>query len=1484
MGSIYTRQCRVVNTSDCSHKIRVLHPATGHFHVVFEKICPQGMFLAPGDSFDLTVTFSADSSVMMEDLLVIKCETCVLKVILRAINPFPWLDVPSTIDIGHCLVGYELPFVFPIVSKGAGAIFKISSDINDANDGAIRELNTFRVLIENHFIVYPKDFKLKKDERRHIFIIFMPQSAGQFTFVMKISTDCNHEWIIEIKGVGIDLDISVQDSENGKLFNFQELGEVAFGSGTISTTVHRKLLATNNMPIPLQFSWNVEDFASTTFSTDKYLNSKSHVFSVSPVSGILEPGLQQTITFSFTPHELQDYQKMASLFVASISFSEFHSPQFEELQQIIQSLRLKNDEVNDRMESNIGQQINEGVGNSSCIMSLDHVGKDSVKSSKLLVLKLAGAGHPLQIEFKPPVLQVLDMIEQGQSYTTSVLLKNKSSVDICFSWKLSELPDKAEMKISHVTVSPEHGTVNAKCEREFRVHFMAKAYGTLYETIFCQIIGGPELPLYIKGSIQGPSVHISPALLDFGVIKVKKSSLLELILKNRSNAAASFKLVSAPMPAIFHSYVEPMVDCVNNTGSLPEQLSCAVSSSCQGRNFTNPIELAEPVQEISNAYRACNQRDQCSELLFSPSEGTISKNGRLVVNVECRPKVSGHHRWAITCEVAGEKSLSQYAIARCQAAGAELYLSPSSLDLGVTYIGSSIQKVVYIHNLSILPCFFNWSEETFQSLTFVRVNVTPLKGHLSPSSKQEIIFSLSPTEPGEKNFSLTCISEGIIPPLTLNFRLYVSDIHCAIHIEQPLRINRFDYSMTDYSRFQISTLKVIDRSKQVVLDFGKKCSIGVVQSLKIVIQNETAIAGKIHASVMHYGLAPALGEELLAQLTGKHAARKANRKKLLGDSSKVANRQFSTDAGCIMSAQRQWASTCIKGGSQGIAIILSSTEGTLPGWGSWELVVFCYAWFPGDYKDILIIKAGDNVEYRIPVLIGVNGTPLLLRENKFDPQDFGRTGEVRCLTLNWNPVPAGHPHTSRIFWVANSAPYPLEVEWEFYEPFLATTENYIKVNLHVENDEEIVHVIMLGDPDKGPIQLNLETENITHVNLELIECEDNTVQRDSGFEIYPAKQFISPQSSVQFTVMHYSDDASTFVSNLRGNTYLRASKQQESIDSSCAGHAVSLPHCFDTGGFSDSVTTFIPPLYVSLQSVRYPPRLKTNMEAGLEFLLRASDEPHSSIKHVAEILNEYDYTLSFGVSTEPPFRLRIPGNSFHNETDNNLDTDANCGSISNITLLPKTGLCLEVNFMPSNEILRKREDQKFESNFMINISTKFQQAIPMTGILLFPKVGTYNECIWFGTVLKNSSQTLPFTVRNLSKVDAHWSLVRIKEDSTPSNTMTPASATTASSLENEQMQARTSDGLGDSAFTFDIQGGVLRASTESAISEQQVNATFSPNDSTFYRERVRIEVLHGCGCTFNLEGQGVDSILPDPAPPPAIPVKKQGKTKKIPAK
>ena len=481
---------------------RILHPNTQYFHISIADSCLQGAVLAPGKSCKFSIVFMPNTKEKVEDFITVRCEMCAITLRLIAKNPFPWVELPSTVNIGPCLVGHRLPYLLPVLSNGAEGCYKVFT-----NDG-LPSVPEHNVLKEHDFLVYPSQFRLRKDEAGDVLILFVPSSPGKFILELKLATDCGAEWRTEIIGYGVKFDLSIEDM-TGKQFGSSQDGiELWFGHATISSMkAHRKLLIKNPMPIPMHYHWRIEDNCSNLRKTSP--KKFKAAFVVSPNIGTIDAESDMLFMFTFSPHEVISCRQQASLYIDTRKYYPLETDLWKQLKGIMEYPTSKNG-----IEDGVSKtQIEEFNG------ERQDVGADNAgRIRKVAEFRLSGIGEPLQVELIPPLLHWPNIIQQGQSHTTVVTIKNNSCVGVVFSWSLLDTPHTKNANLNHFSIAPSEGQISPMDKME--VCMIARTIGRLQEKLVCEIMGGPRLVLHVDGSIQGPRIQLSPCLLDFGTVQV----------------------------------------------------------------------------------------------------------------------------------------------------------------------------------------------------------------------------------------------------------------------------------------------------------------------------------------------------------------------------------------------------------------------------------------------------------------------------------------------------------------------------------------------------------------------------------------------------------------------------------------------------------------------------------------------------------------------------------------------------------------------------------------------------------------------------------------------------------------------------------------------------------------------------------------------------------------------------------------------------
>ena len=428
--------------------------------------------------------------------------------------------------------------------------------------------------------------------------------------------------------------------------------------------------------------------------------------------------------------------------------------------------------------------------------------------------------------------------------------------------------------------------------------------------------------------------------------QVGKDSSLELILTNTSLSPACFKLSAA--------LIRQMIDHQDNIdlGEQSNYPKTILKNTSVGNSF-HKSSLSRINCNISGDHgdvvvdeRVLHQISHPELLLFPPEE-TVPPKSSVNVKVKYSPLHCGQYRWAITCEVAGGKAPAEYAIVNTLAAAPNVNISPSSFDCGIVYLGLTVQKTVCIQNLSMLPGHYQWSKEMVNDYSSLELDFQPQEGVLSPNGIQEISINLTPKNRGENKYTVLCNVLGMVNPLQLTFRLYVLDMFCSYYVDRFLHFHDMHHRITS-----------IDRTRLPILDFGKRCGLGMTHCLRVTVQNETGISGRIRVSLAKYDVRPLLSPKQIVELTSMCLNWDMKTSGILDDIGQYSMYNFSNENGRAMVRQKLWSSTCAKGG-QGLSVLLSSYEGDIEPWKSWHCEVFCFACMPGTYSDILHFKVKD---------------------------------------------------------------------------------------------------------------------------------------------------------------------------------------------------------------------------------------------------------------------------------------------------------------------------------------------------------------------------------------------------------------------------------------------------------------------------------------------------------------------------------------------
>eukprot|EP01018_Ginkgo_biloba_P029209 Gb_23252 [translate_table: standard] len=1082
----------------------------------------QGRVLAPGSSCDFSITFSSDQTSDLKDVVIITSEMDTCQVLLFARNPFPLVSVPCSVNMGYCLEGHCSATSFSITSKGIASTFCLES-INVVCPSEVQHgiqlVKRSDILFVPGFILYPRTFELQIDESIDIIIFFRPQSIGSFSFQLNVATASGMQWNTLVMGQGINFQVKLHKLDGHPLRPGETDLGLWFGHAAVSSTcATREITVKNQTPMAFRFFWKVLSDMDDTDLVRSDAKSMQTVFFPLPTSGVLESESETSFTFKFVPDNLFLYKQRACLYIDTRKSHPLSSPVWKKLREILQNphgmddFRIGLKDVENYLYSCI---YSKGLDNHyGCVappLNEVYASKDFDNKGhilEVLQIDLAGVGSPYETQIIPPVLFYSDVLVLEKSYSQCVKLSNNSPSRISFSWEFDTTSWSASMNRNIISAIPSAGQIERMCTVEVAVTLIAKKIGRLQERIFCRFEGpgGSKQMLQVEGYVQGPHITISPPLLDFGLMQVGASSCLDLTLSNESGVPTNFTLTAVP------DYPVPTAPI--SLSSRQFTMGCSMFSEFEQHDSNlNMKESGLP------SLKSANNKVMYKTIIFYPENGLIPRLRSIPVKVKFSPDVCGQMHCAIACEAYDGLAPKQYALAKAIVVAPEACLIPSKMDLGLTYIGKPLKKQAVLHNLTGLIITFNWSRDDVGDISAMNIKAEPCKGELGPFGQQEIVFHLTPKETGNKVYIAVCEVPGMEYPMGIQFRSYISDIHCSYKVLQPtsavLERNALNNSLF-FTKLKSCQQTVIDTTNTPCLNFGRRCPLGFSQTLCLAIKNHSALSGKINISIAKFGIS-LLSEEqlrLVDYLLGRHHSGferiESNKKSanLLEDFENAFENIYWCQSGKKMASHKLEVAmyeSLMKEGNAIVVVAYPSCEYVLEPWGEWHCNIICVSCMPGTYSDILYCSVGGHPAVEFPITIGVVGTPLFIRENKIEPKGFSGIGDCTSMTLRWMGAPAGSPPRSKKLYVTNASPFDLELEWQMREPIFDENEHSVEVEFEVDEDI-FLQLSLVGDADRGPVHCMIEVEDKVFIQVRLKELLQ-VVTDNVPLQVDPLKQF-----------------------------------------------------------------------------------------------------------------------------------------------------------------------------------------------------------------------------------------------------------------------------------------------------------------------------------------------------------------------------------------
>ncbi|XP_041367117.1 deleted in lung and esophageal cancer protein 1-like [Gigantopelta aegis] len=543
VGEVYETVLELKNVSTVLRQCRVLPLSTQYFAVGLGQFPGEHGLVAPGMSCKYPVRFVPDSLCDYDDYIVIQTQSPEpLIVPVKGCREPPSLALPSTIDVGCCLVGGCHVTQYVVVNDGGPGRFCIipSSSWPATN---FRSVVTNGVVMLHPFEVQPSSFELGKGQSGVIEIMFTPNLAKEFTQELVLICDNCQVKHVNVKGQGEIAKVELVSVEHG--LSEHMLGElhdttaehfIRFDELNPFTYTDRNISVHNCTNVELPFQWMVykPQMQPPDMEADEVAREQPEdripdldaVFSVHPPSGTLAPDQTMDFKATFAPPVLGEFHDVLHMMLQQVPhISETASTKSERRL----SVTSEEDGISDIFPSSIVQYRD--------VTGLEIEAKGSAVTPNVVL-------HPYAMYVPGPHLV-------GTTIKKLFTMANHSFSVITFQWE-----PHTEKHI--IEVEPPNGELDPGMAVDLELGLTGVEPGKISTTLYCYVMNMDEpLALHVEFEVKGPELTIREPDINFGLVRLGQSVTKEMTLTNQSQVTTPWTVTNCPAP-ICNTDEDPM--------------------------------------------------------------------------------------------------------------------------------------------------------------------------------------------------------------------------------------------------------------------------------------------------------------------------------------------------------------------------------------------------------------------------------------------------------------------------------------------------------------------------------------------------------------------------------------------------------------------------------------------------------------------------------------------------------------------------------------------------------------------------------------------------------------------------------------------------------------------------------------------------------------------------------------------------------------
>ena len=949
----------------------------------------------------------------------------------------------------------------------------------------------------------------------------------------------------------------------------------------------------------------------------------------------------------------------------------------------------------------------------------------------------------------------------GSVHVRQIIVHNDSKLPVPFVWNILH---KNELYSEEFSIVPADGVLPASADVSFYLTFSPQKI-VLMDTQIALLAekgdgsehssvsrGEKMFEMNVVGEGIAPIIHVYPPLLNFpGDVLIGTTCSTSFCLSHEYDCDVNFTVCNIPDELIV-KFVRGSVPC----GDDGLTVHVSFSPSCIGVFESEFLLLIENGRRIPIPVRAqvCGPLIdfECERIDFGlvRSETKISKEVVISNKSACPARYrldfsDGKRLYTgpfsgcvppFSCEsveicmpasapgsisdvlrlISTVDGSSKYLFVKAECQAPECSLAPSIVDIGCHNVGEHIEgSKITMSNMTLLPATFHWPSVSSDSFDAV---FTPSSGTIGPGGSIDIFMNFRGKTSGNVNSVITCTVDGMESPL--GFVLQCTLLGLAV----------------EYSVSNAGDIRVLSSNDAggtgARIDFGRQCPIRERRFETLTISNTSGTRSDVElsfenfpASIMQGIFTETRNNKTEAEGTFSSADGKAIYQKLKDDEIDRA---------------------ALSSGRWGVAFAFETDAGLqdacviplLP-YSSISVRIVVFSDMCGLYADNILCVAGDLEPRKIPISIGIIGSPISLRRDRIVQRGSKKFDEDLSL-LHFGSDFYGGTMKEKTFYALNRSPFDINIQWRVLNIPTDPWTNYPELDQYSQN--------FLQEGPHAYIADSMAIDSKDDV-LRLVSFNSSPKSYQNGcglidvepYSIEPEFCTIRSGESQCFTVK-YDDGGNP--GKWHANICGKQSVVSQGNVNSILRQGSLTPFCSDPyGGLKD--------LMISVQGDSIVPSLEIEGRSLVKFYVQSvhSESSHDSFKRKVTISNILPCAVSFTMRTSGPFYV----------SDIN-GAPQGSSMIPTLSLQPQQTCTVCLAMGVGGEINPALGDSAttLTGDLSLLFTNGAAQKVLLSGKVVYPTLLCSSERISFGKVAVGTTTVRTLVATNNSPVEARWSL------------------------------------------------------------------------------------------------------------------------------